>query len=152
VGVVAKAAFLENVHRVGVRFGEVVFDVAGEAASLETETAAAADAVTLRALDGCQRRMLPEGFERRGRIRSAEEADLLAAAFPDEHQAVFSGGDGGGCVKHVGKGLGGLGWLSVELEAAGRCRGDDIDGVAGKSGAVDRAQDLAILLRAGNCR
>jgi hypothetical protein len=122
-----------------MRFREVVFDVAGEAASLETETAAAADAVTLRALDGFQRRMLPEGLELRGRIGSREEADLFAAAFPDQRQAVFSGGDRGGCAKHVGEGLGGLCWFSVELEAAGRRGGDDIDCVAGESGAVDRA-------------
>ena len=150
VGVVAEAAFLKDMDGVGVRFREAVFGVACEAASLETEAASAADAVTLRALYGFQRRMLPVGLESRGWIGSHEDADLFAATFPEQRQLVLArrGLDPG--VEDVGEGLLGFDRFAVELETAGGRGGDDAHGSGGQGGAVDGAQDLAFVLGDGD--
>jgi len=146
VGVVAEAAFLQDVYGVGMRFREAVFGVASEAATLEAETAAAADAVTLRAFGGFERRMLQEWLELRGRVGSDEEADFLAAAFPHERQDMFTPGGSGRGVEYVGKRLAGFDWLAVEFEAPRGRGGDDIDDLRGQGRAIDRAQDLAFVL------
>ena len=51
VSIVAHTAVLNHMDRVGMNFREVFFLVAVEAAALEAEASAAADAMTLRTLD-----------------------------------------------------------------------------------------------------
>ena len=84
MGVVALAALDEIVDGVGVDADERFLLVAVEAAALETEAAAAAHTVTLRAFHAGDRRVVLKRFELGRGILADEETHLLAAAVPNE--------------------------------------------------------------------
>ena len=80
----ALAALDKVVNRVGVDADKRFLLVAIEAASLEAEAPAAAEAVTLRALHTGDGRVVLEGFELGRGVVADEETNLFAATFPDE--------------------------------------------------------------------
>ena len=114
VGVVALTTLLEHVRFVLVDTLKCLFLVAGEAAPLKLKPAAAAETVTMGAVD-LDRRMCLKGSELSRCVSTHEEADLSFSSIVQQFQRMLAGRGLYGSMKNVGKGLLGVQNLSVQF-------------------------------------
>ena len=152
VGVVAHTAILKNVHRVGMNLREIFFLVTVETAAFETETTAAADAVTVRALDARRWRVLGEGLVLRRRVLADKEIHFLAAPLPNQRQGMLARVSLRRSMKNVGEGFFRNHWHAVELELPRRRGGHDVNFAGSEGGAIGGAHDFARIFLAGDDR
>ena len=126
MGIVASPAVFQDVRSMLVRFDEGFLVVTVETPSLEPESAASAQSVTVGAICG-NRRMLLEETKGCRRILSHKESDFATPSLPDQPQQVFSRSGSQLGVEDVGERLLGRDPLTVQLQSPLRTGRHDAD-------------------------